>query len=141
VGLSAGVFEELGWTGFAVPMLRRRHSILATGLIVGVWWSAGHLLPSVWSSRAASGELAMPVFLATTAVGVFAGYLTAYRVLMVWVYDRTESLFVAMLMHVSLTASLLILNPLDISGAHLLTYSFALAIAVWVIVGVLGVVQ
>ena len=32
-----------------------------------------------------------------------------------------------MLMHVSLPASLLILNPVGISGAHLLTYSFALA--------------
>jgi hypothetical protein len=77
----------------------------------------------------------------SAAVGIFVGYLTAFRVLMVWVYDRTESLFVAMLMHVSITASLLILNPLGISGVHLLTYSFALAIAVWVIVGVLGVVQ
>jgi hypothetical protein len=32
-------------------------------------------------------------------------------------------------------SSLLILNPVGISGAHLLTYSFALAIAVWVVVG------
>jgi hypothetical protein len=36
-------------------------------------------------------------------------------------------------MHVSLTASLLMLNPLGISGAHLLTYSLALAGALWVI--------
>src|SRR4029453_5958933 len=50
----------------------------------------------------------------------------------------TESLFVAMLMHVSLTASLLILNPLDISGAHLVAYSFALAGALWVVVGVVA---
>jgi membrane protease YdiL (CAAX protease family) len=141
VGLSAGVFEELGWTGFAIPTLRRRYGVLATGLIVGIWWSAWHLLPNVWSRRAASGELAVSVFLAATAFGVFVGYLTAFRVLMVWVYDRTESLFVAMLMHVSITASLLILNPLDISGAHLLAYSFALAIAVWVIVGVVAVVS
>ena len=138
VGLSAGVFEELGWTGFAIPMLRRRHSDLATGLIVGVWWSAWHLLPNIWSSSAASGTLAVSVFLAVTAFGVFVGYLTAFRVLMVWVYDRTESLFVAMLMHVSLTASLLILNPLDISGVHLLAYSFALAAALWVVVAVVA---
>jgi hypothetical protein len=39
-----------------------------------------------------------------------------------------------MLMHVSITASLLTLNPLDIAGAHLLAYSFALAGAVWVVV-------
>ena len=133
VGLSAGVFEELGWTGFAIPAMRQRHGVRATGLIVGIWWSAWHLLPNVWASRAASGELPVSVFLAATAAGVVIGYLTAFRVLMVWVYDRTESLFLMMLMHASLTASLLILNPLDIAGARLLTFSFALAAAVWAV--------
>jgi hypothetical protein len=60
---------------------------------------------------------------------------------MVWVYDRTESLVVAMLMHASFTASLLILNPLEISGARLLAYSSALAAAVWVVVGVAAMVN
>jgi uncharacterized protein len=76
----------------------------------------------------------MSVYLVATAAGVFVGYLTAFRVLMVWVYDRTESIFVAMLMHLSITASLLILNPLGIAGARLIAYSLALAGAVWVVV-------
>ena len=45
-------------------------------------------------------------------------FLPAYRVLMVWVYDRTGSVLVAMLMHVSLTASTLILQPLDVAGTR-----------------------
>jgi len=139
VGLSAGVFEELGWTGFAISTLRRRHGVLATGLIVGVWWSAWHLLPNVWSRRAAAGELDASVFLAATALAVFVGYLTAFRILMAWVYDRTGSLFVAMLMHATFTASLLILNPLDISGGRLQAYSFALAGALWIVVGVITI--
>jgi CAAX protease family protein len=57
---------------------------------------------------------------------------------MVWVYDRTDSLFVAMLMHVSLTTSLLTRNPLDLAGAHLQAYSFVLAGAVWVVVAVVA---
>jgi membrane protease YdiL (CAAX protease family) len=134
VGVSAGIFEELGWTGFAVPTLRRRHGVLATGLIVGVWWSAWHVLPNLWSSRAAAGDLATSVYLAAIAVGIFVGYLTAFRVLMVWLYDRTESIFLAILMHMSITSSLLILNPLYLAGARLQTYSFALACAVWLIV-------
>jgi uncharacterized protein len=134
VGVSAGIFEELGWTGFAVPTLRRRHGVLATGLIVGVWWSAWHVLPNLWSSRAAAGDLAMSVYLAANAVGIFVGYLTAYRVLMVWLYDRSENIFLAILMHMSITSSLLILNPLYLAGARLQTYSFALAGAVWLIV-------
>ena len=43
-----------------------------------------------------------------------------------------------MLMHASLTASLLILNPLGIAGAHLVAYSFTLAAALWVVVGVVA---
>jgi len=56
-------------------------------------------------------------------------------VLMVWVYDRTESLLVAMLMHASLTASTLIVAPLAISGIVLLTYQLVWAAALWVVVG------
>lgn len=138
VGLAAGLFEELGWTGFAIPTLRRRRSVFGTGLIVGVWWSAWHLLPNVWSSRAAAGELPVSVYLAATGLGVFVGYLTAFRIFMVWVYERTQSLSIAMLLHASFTASLLILDPLDISGAHLLAYSFALASALWVLVAAIG---
>lgn len=138
VGLSAGLFEELGWTGFAIPTLRRGYGVVVTGLIVGIWWSAWHLLPNVWAARAASGELSVSVYLAATVVGIFVGYLTAFRILMVWVHDRTTSVFVAMLMHVSLTASLLVLNPADLAGAHLLTYSFALAGALWIVVAVVA---
>jgi membrane protease YdiL (CAAX protease family) len=134
VGLSAGVFEELGWTGFAIPTLKRGHGVLATGLMVGIWWSAWHLLPNGWASRAAAGELEIPVYAATTVLGVFIGYLTAFRILMVWVYDHTKSLFIGMLMHASFTTSLLVLNPLNLSGARLATYSFILAAAVWLVV-------
>ena len=76
----------------------------------------------------------MSAYLASTALGVFVGYLTAFKVLMVWVYEHTESVLIAMLMHTSFTASLLILNPVDISGVHLVIYSFVLAAAVWVVV-------
>jgi membrane protease YdiL (CAAX protease family) len=44
VGLGVGLFEELGWTGFAIPELRRRYGVFTTGLVVGVLWGAWHLL-------------------------------------------------------------------------------------------------
>jgi membrane protease YdiL (CAAX protease family) len=52
---------------------------------------------------------------------------------MVWVYDRTGSLLVAMLMHVSLTASTLIFQPVT-TGAPLVIYDLVLGAALWVIV-------
>jgi membrane protease YdiL (CAAX protease family) len=45
--LLVGSFEEIGWTGFAAPHLRARHSILTTGLAVGVVWGAWHF-PLFW---------------------------------------------------------------------------------------------
>jgi len=48
---------------------------------------------------------------------------------MVWVYDRTESLLLAMLMHMSLTGSTRILGASDISGSWLMTFD-----AVWVVI-------
>jgi uncharacterized protein len=42
VGLVAGIFEELGWTGFLVPRLRRQHGLLGTAFLVGLVWGAWH---------------------------------------------------------------------------------------------------
>lgn len=38
-GLAAGIFKELGWTGFATPRLRQRHSVRTTGFVVGFLWA------------------------------------------------------------------------------------------------------
>ena len=136
VGVSAGVFEELGWTGFAVPEMRRSRGMLGTGLIVGLVWTAWHLLPNIWSARAAAGDLDMSIHMTGIVAGIFVGYLTAFRVLMVWVYDATKSIFVAMLMHVSITFGLLALTPAAASGMHLLVFSFASAAVLWIVVAV-----
>jgi len=130
VGLGAGCFEELGWTGFAVPGLMRRYGVLTTGLIAGGLWGAWHFLVVVWGIGSSAGTLPLALFV---PLDLFA-FLPAYRVLMVWLYDRTESLLVAMLMHASLTASMLILGPLAISGGTLLTYELVFAAALWVVV-------
>jgi len=141
VGASAGMFEELGWTGFAIPTLRRSRGMVATGFIVGILWSAWHLLPSICSARAAAGDLPMSIHMTGIIVGTFTGYLTAFRILMVWVYDATASIFMGMLMHVSITFGLLALNPLDISGMHLLVFSFAFAAALWIVVAAVALMN
>ena len=134
VGLTAGFFEELGWTGFAIPRLKPRYGILATGLIVGVLWSAWHFLVTVWGIGDRAGT--MPVALFVILDGL-AG-LPAFRVLMVWVYDRTESLFLGMLMHLSITACTLIVTPRTI-GVPLLIYGLVFAAAVWAVIAAIAV--
>ena len=76
----------------------------------------------------------MSVHLTGIVVGIFVGYLTAFRVLMAWVYEQTGSILIGMRMHVSFTSSLLILNPLGISETNLATFSFVLAGAIWLVV-------
>ena len=131
-GLMVGIFEELGWTGFAVPRLRLRYSVLATGLIVGVMWGAWHFI-LFWESDSFSGALSLALLL-----GRLFSWLPAYRVLMVWVYDHTDSLLVAMLMHVSLVASTVILEP-PLTGGSLLIYILVRAAVLWVVVAAVAV--
>jgi membrane protease YdiL (CAAX protease family) len=137
--VAAGIFEELGWTGFAVPELRRRYGILTTGLIVGVLWGAWHFLGNVAAAEGLSGTLSLSVYLPLITLSLLIGWMVAFRVLMVWVYDRTGSLLVAILMHVSLTASIRVLNPVPNEGVSLLTYDFVLAVALWLVVAVAAV--
>ncbi|MDY6878550.1 MAG: CPBP family intramembrane glutamic endopeptidase [Chloroflexota bacterium] len=131
-GLMVGVFEELGWTGFAIPRLRLRYGVLTTGgIIVGLLWGAWHFIV-FWESDSFSGALPLALLLAR-----LFSCLPAYRVLMVWVYDRTESLLIAILMHASLVASLVIVEP-PLTGGNLLTYILVRA-AVWVVVAAVAV--
>ena len=140
--LLVGFLEELGWTGFAIPRLRPQHSVLVTGLIAGVLWGAWHILTNdLWGAGMTAGDMPLTLFMTVSAVSFLVGQLPAFRVLMVWVYDRTGSLPVAMLMHASLTASAFILDPVGVSGATLFVYGFALTLVWWVIVAALVLVK
>jgi membrane protease YdiL (CAAX protease family) len=133
VALTAGVLEELGWTGFALPKMRRRYGVITTGIILGLMWSAWHVLVVVWGIGNRAGAIPLPLFVVLDGLTA----LVAFRVLMVWVYDRTGSLLVAMLMHVSLTACILVLWP-STTGARLITHDVVFAGAVWIVLAVLA---
>lgn len=127
-----GLMEELGWTGFATPGLRQRHSILATGLIVGALWGLWHFLPTFWACGNADGSLSLDLLI--PPVVFYAAVLPAYRVLMVWVHDRTGSLLVAILMHAGLTANTItIMAPSEVVSS-LVTYYLILTAALYVII-------
>lgn len=131
-GLFVGLFEELGWTGFAVPRLNRRYGVLTTGLIVGFVWGAWHF-PPFWKSDTFSATIPLVLLL-----GQLFSWLPPYRILMVWVYDRTESLFVSVLMHASLMAGLSALVPAELSGTSLLTWILTWAATLWIVGGVVA---
>ena len=134
------ILEEIGWTGFVVPRLRRRHSVPMTGLIVGMLWALWHFLQQVFVSGTYAGGIPLLAFLMLSVFAAVAN-LTAYRVLMVWVYDRTGSLLVTTLMHGMLTASTIFwFTPLA-TGALFLANVWLAAAAMWLLVGAVAVVD
>jgi uncharacterized protein len=132
VAFVAGIVEELGWTGFAIPTLRRRFGPMTTGLVVGVMWGLWHVLPKITGAVAHDLVAYMPLDLSSAIVG-----LTGYRILMVWVYDRTESLLLGILMHTGLTASTLLLQP-TVTGARLVPVIVVLTVVPWIIVAAIA---
>ena len=67
VGLGAGIFEELGWTGFAIPRMKLRYGVLSTGLSWGCCGERGTLYKLLgkrrYLRRALPGPLAVHVAL------------------------------------------------------------------------------
>lgn len=140
VGLMVGFLEELGWTGFATPQLRRRYRALSTGLLMGLVWGAWHY-PMFAASADPSG--AIP---AALVVGVYLfAWLPPYRVLMVWVYDRTGSFPLAMLMHAVLSAGAFINSFMAASGTGsgiaVVVPALTWGAAFWAIVAVVSLVK
>ena len=130
-GIMVGIFEELGWTGFILPKVRLHFSTLKSGIIIGLLYAVWNFPVVFWVSSATGtvGSLPMVIFMPA----VLFTWLPACRVLMVWVYEHTESLLLIMLMHASLIAFWRIFTPLILTGAALITYYFVFTASVWII--------
>jgi membrane protease YdiL (CAAX protease family) len=132
IGLVVAFFEELGWTGFATPELRKDFGVLATGVMMGLLWGVWHY-PVFSASGRASAPLSPVVF---TVVLLFT-WLIPYRVLMVWLHDHTRSVLLPMLMHVPIVAASFVLLPADASSTFISASNLILAAALWIIVAVI----
>jgi uncharacterized protein len=105
-GLVPGFVEEIGWSGYVFPKMQVRYGSLRGSLLLGVLWGLWHL-PVIDYLGAAYPHAAywLPYALA------FIVAMTAMRVLIAWVYTNTTSVLLAQLLHVSSTASLVVLGP------------------------------
>lgn len=126
VGLIAGSFEEIGWTGFATPRLLAGRSVGMAGLQLGLIWALWHALVAFLFSFGAMGS----AWIVSFAI-VYIATLTPYRILMTWVYANTQSVLLAMLMHASYTGWLLAVFPMT-SSAQSLVWQSAFAAALWI---------
>jgi CAAX protease family protein len=93
VFFQAGLAEEIGWRGFALPRLQARYNALVSSLILGVLWTFWHFHPVNWPQIA-------PV------AGWYVLIVIAFTVILTWVYNNTNgSLLLVVLMHTASNTS------------------------------------
>ncbi|MFC7135387.1 MULTISPECIES: CPBP family intramembrane glutamic endopeptidase [Salinibaculum] len=134
VALIGGGNEEPGWRGFALPRLQEQYAPVSATLILGVVWAFWHLPQlaadpnAVYSFAWLVEELPGLVLRVVNIVG-FAFLLT-------WIYNGTESVLLAIVLHAGINTanSTLVPIPIDaITGESFLTVLVAVDIGVWLV--------
>lgn len=127
-GLPA-LLEEIGWMGYAFPKMQVKQSPLVAAILLGVLWGLWHApVVDYLGAAAPHGTYWLPFFLSFVAI------VAAMRVLIVWIYSNTGSLFLAWLMHFSMTASLVVFDPVQVSPAQETLWYWVYAAVLWTVV-------
>lgn len=127
LGLLAGFFEEIGWTGFAFPKLQARYGILSAALLLGFIHGLWHFMADFLGNAPRFAGYWLPNFIG------FILFVMALRVLIVWVYTNTQSLLLAQLMHSSSSGFLAVLVPVTIAPVYWVTFYVVYAVVLWLI--------
>ena len=122
MGLVAGFLEEVGWMGFAYPMMRSKMGVFRATMWLAFIHALWHFLPDFLNNYGTRGLYWVPYF-----IGFFV-FVMGLRVLIVWVYENTESLLLAQLMHASSTGFYGILVPTDLSPQNWAIFSCVYAV-------------
>jgi len=133
IGLMAGFFEEIGWTGFALPRMLGRRSVLLVAVGLGLLQTIWHLAADFLTASGSRGAYWLPHF------ATFIVSMTAMRVLLVWAYANTGSVLLAQLVHASSTGFLAVLVPLSLSPARDTLFYAVYSVVLWGAVAVVVV--
>jgi membrane protease YdiL (CAAX protease family) len=132
-GISAGFLEEIGWTGFVFPKMRSRDNALAPGILLGLMWSLWHApVVNYLGVATPHGRYWLPFFLA------FAVAMTAMRVLICWIVSNTKSVWVAQLMHVISTGSLVVFGASHVTAQQESIWYGLYGASLWVVVAIVA---
>lgn len=135
IGLFNGFVEELGWTGFATHRLKLNQNLFAIGINLGILWGLWHMLSNYIGSAAGAGSVPLPLYMTL----LLFSFLPPFRILMVWVYKHTESLFLAVLMHASLDVFWILSMPVAITGKERVIWYALWAVVLWSIVAIISI--
>jgi membrane protease YdiL (CAAX protease family) len=135
-GIPAGIFEEIGWTGFAFPKLSAKLPPLRAAILLGLLWGCWHIpVINFLGTAVPHGAYWPHFFLAFTAA------MTAMRVLISWLYAHTHSIPLAQLMHACSTGSLVVFSPPAVNASQEAFWYASYAVALWLLVAVLTLSQ
>jgi membrane protease YdiL (CAAX protease family) len=139
VTLLGGGNEEPGWRGFALPRLQARSTPVSATLLLGTVWAVWHLPLLVVAGSHGLDPLPFALVVFVTFVGIAGGYAFS----LTFLYNRTHSTFLCMLLHGSFNTSvgLLVLVPEDrLQGATYATVSLAITGTLLLVTAVLVIV-
>ena len=140
--LIAGLGEEPGWRGFALPRLQSRLAPLAATLLLGVVWAVWHL-PLVFVDPRFPHGFAAPTSLVLLAVLTLVG-IVLFAFFYTWVYNRTKSILLCAILHGSFnTATGLVPATLEMLQREvyvtlLVVQDVTLLVAVLIVLAVTG---
>lgn len=119
LGVTAGLMEEIGWRGFLLPHLLKRHSPLVATLLLGLIWGG------LWHGYADYFGLGGRGLVSLVLIVLLGPVLlTAWSFIITWVYERTQgSLLIAYFMHFSLSSSALIFGQTYTTTAEEITWT------------------
>jgi len=116
--LQAGVAEEIGWRGFALPRLQWRMGALASSLVLAALWTLWHNDPSRAPQLLPKG-LWYPLA------------VVPMTILMTWIYNSTGgSLLLMLLYHTASNTADWIVPTTDLAGAAVVTSGRPLALQI-----------
>lgn len=131
-GIPAGLLEEIGWTGFALPAMRRAGMrAFPAAFLLGILWGLWHLPAINYLGASAPHGHDWPLFFIA-----FAFAMTAMRAIIVWLYENTRSVLLAQLMHMSSTGALVVFSP-PLSSIRESLWYFLYGGALWLVVAVI----
>jgi membrane protease YdiL (CAAX protease family) len=134
VALVGGGNEEPGWRGFALPRLQERYAPVAATLLLGVVWAFWHL-PLLPVDTAALHGLAWLLEEGPLVV-LRVLNIVGFAFLLTWIYNRTGSVLLALLLHAGINTANSTLVPLPLEalvGDAYPTVLLAVTVAVWVV--------
>jgi membrane protease YdiL (CAAX protease family) len=99
----AGMGEEFGWRGFAMPRLQARHSALASSLIIGALWGVWHI-PLFLIEGTIQYKWQLEAGLIPAALG-YTVFCIAWSIQYTWVFNNTRgSVLLAAVLHGAVNA-------------------------------------